>query len=104
MDIKKTYQELLEESGMSSLKDRSKKVVLKFAAKTSKNPVYSHWFKSNPNPTSVRHPTLFLEEFARTSRPYNSPLFHMRRLLNKTDHDHTPETNYIDLAHLFDNL
>ena len=98
----KGYEELLEESGLSTLKARREKAVLKFAAKTAKNPVYSHWFLLNPNHTSSRNPKIYTEEFARTSRLYNSPLFHMRRLLNKTDHDQMPETNYMDLAHLFD--
>ena len=47
---------------------------------------------------------LYQEEFARTSRLYNSPLFYMRRQLNQTKHDPDPDTDFIDLAHLFDGL
>ena len=67
-----------------------------------KNPVYAHWFKQNPNQTSDRNPTIYLEEFARTQRLYN--LFHMRRVWNKTPHDPQPDTNFLDLAYLFDDL
>ena len=76
--------------------------MLKFAAKTKRNPVYSHWFVSNPNHTSERNPTIYKEEFTRISHLYNSPLYHMRHLLNKTEHDQLPEMNYLDLAYLFD--
>ena len=100
----KTYEDLLKESGMSTLKERRERAVLKFAQKTLKNPVYSHWFRLNPNVTSQRNPVVYLEEFARTNRLYNSPLFHMRRVLNKSDHDPQPDTNYLDLAYLFDDL
>ena len=98
----KSYTDLLKESEFQTLKERRTKAVLKFAQKTSNNPVYSHWFKQNPNQTSVRKPKIYLEEFARTSRLYNSPLFHMRRVLNNTDHEDWPETNYMNLDYLFD--
>ena len=84
------------------MKDRRIKAVQKFAQKTSKNPIYNHWFKKNPNQTSTRKPRLYLEEHARTNRLYNSPLFHMRRVLNNSDHDNWHEMNYMDLAYLFD--
>ena len=100
----KSYDDLLKESGLLSLRERREIAVLKFARKTSANPIYSHWFPDNPNETSQRRPQLYKEEFARTSRSYNSPIFHMRRLLNESDHDNTPDPHYIDLAHLFDDL
>ena len=100
----KSYEDLLSESGMTTLKVRRERAVEKFARKTEGNPVYSHWFPPNPNPTSERNPTKYLEEFARTNRLYNSPLFYMRRLLNRTKHDPQPEPHYIDLAHLFNDL
>ena len=101
---KKTFEELLSGSGMSTLEARREKAVIKFAKKTEKNPVYSHWFRQNPNLTSERRPKPYLEEFARTSRLYNSPLFHMRRALNQTDHVPLLENNYFDIAYLFDDL
>ena len=101
---KKSYDELLQESGLLRLKERREIAVLKFDKKTSASPIYSHWFPNNPKPTSQRRPQLYKEEFARTSRLYNSPIFYMRRLLNENDHDNTTDPYYIDLAHLFDDL
>ena len=100
----KTYDELLSESELEPLKVRRQKGVLKFAQNASKNPIYARWFRGNPNPTSQRCPTKVEEKFARTHRLYNSPLFAMRRLLNNTPSDPEPESNYLDLAHLFDDL
>ena len=62
------------------------------------------WFPANHNQTSERNPTRYHEEFARTQRLYNSPLFYMRRLLNRTKHDPRPDPYYIYLAHLFNDL
>ena len=47
---KKSYDELLQESGLLRLKERREIAVLKFAKKTSASPIYSHWFPNNPNP------------------------------------------------------
>ena len=101
---KKSYEGLLKESGFDRLADTREAAVRKFALKTQKNPVYSHWFPYNPNQTSVRKPTVYREEFARTQRLYNSPLFYMRRLLNDTEHKEEEVYNYLDLAYLFDEV
>ena len=100
----KSYEDLLKESGLLRLRERREIAVLKFAKKTSANPIYGHWFPTNPNPTSQRRPQLYKEEFACTNRLYNSSIFHMRRLLNESEHDNTPDPHYIDLAYLFDDL
>ena len=71
----KSYKELLAESGMSFLKERLEKAVITFPPKNAKYTVYANWFKPNPNPTSERNPMVYMEEFARTSCFYNSPLF-----------------------------
>ena len=60
---------------MQALKARREAAVLKFARKTSGNPIYAHWFPLNPNQTSQRKPKIYKEEYARTQRPYNSPIF-----------------------------
>ena len=101
---KKSYEELLSESGLDTLQTRRERVVAKFAVKTQKNPVYSHWFPPNPNQTSVRKPKQYREDFARTTRLYNSPLYHTRRLLNNSPNDPQPEPQSYDLAYLFDDL
>ena len=85
----KSYRQLLEESGLQTLKERRETAMLKFAQKTSKNPVYAHWFKENPNPrrNSLRFSKPYVEEMARSERLYNSPLFYFRRLLNGTPNE-----------------
>ena len=102
----KTYDKLLTESELEPLKTRREKAFLKFAKKSANNPIYAHWFKLNQNQTSQRCPKTYEERFARTSRLYNSPLFSMRRVLNNTPNDDTDlvNQNYMDLAHIFDDL
>ena len=100
----KSYSELLTEFGLQPLKSRRQTAVLKFASKASENPIYSRWFKKNPNHTSQRNPKLFLESLARTNRLYNSPLLAMRHALNNSPDDSRPESGYLDLAYLFDDI
>ena len=100
----KSYDELLAEADLLPLKKRREIAVAKFANKTKMNPIYAHWFRDNPNQTSQRCPKRIEEKFARTERLYNSPLFYMRRLINNSPHESGHESNYLDLAHLFDDL
>ena len=97
----KSYSELLTESGLQPLKSRRETAA---ARKASENPIYARWFKKYPNHTTQRNPKLFLESFARTNRLYNSPLFAMRRALNNSPDDSRPESGYLDLAYLFDDI
>ena len=101
---KKTYNDLLKESGLPPLKTRRETAVAKFIKKTYNNPVYSYWFKPNSNMTSQRCPKLIQEKFAQTDRLYNSPMFAMRHLLTNSPHEPRHESNFMDLAHLFDDL
>ena len=91
-------------SGLHRLSDRREVAVRKFATKTAGNPVYSHWFRLNPNPTSWRKPMIYQEQYARTQGLYESPLFHMRRVLNNSEDEENDPTNYLDLAFLFDDV
>ena len=97
----KPYKQLLEESGLATLKSRRETAVLKFAQKTSENPVYSQWFRPNQNLTSQRNPKRYEEKFARTERLYKSPLYAMHRLLNKTPQTDPVLPELLDLSHLF---
>ena len=99
---KKSYEELLEESGLERLEDRRERALLKFATKTAKNPQFSHWFPLNKNRTSQRNERIYEEKHAKTDRLYRSPLFTMRRLLNNTPEkllNNNPK--YSDLSYLF---
>ena len=100
----KSYDDLLKESGLDPLKTCRQKAFLKFAKRASQNPIYSHWFKLSKNLTSDRNPRIYEEKFARTSKLYNSPLFAMRRELNASPNKPEQESNFLDLAYLFDDL
>ena len=78
------YEELLEKSGLETLKKRREKAFLKFTFNLIKNERYSAWFplveQSN---YSLRNTKTYSKEYARTTRLFNSPLFAMRRALNE---------------------
>ena len=90
----KSYAELLEESGLPTLKARRETAVKRFAEKALDNPNYQHWFTANPSQrmSSQRYSKPLLEKFARSSRLYNSPIFHMTRVLNGSPNDPPPHT------------
>ena len=96
----KTYEQLLEESGLKTLETRRNNALIKFAQKASKNPQFEHWFPLNRNRSSNRNSKIYEEKLARTDRLYRSPLFTMRRLLNQSP-EKTPnnEPCYSDLSH-----
>ena len=85
----KSYQELLQESGLPTLKARRETVIRRFAEKALDNPNYKHWFQPNPNERmgTQRFSKPLLEKRARTARLYNSPIFNMTRILNGTPRD-----------------
>ena len=83
-----SYEEMLEKSGLSSLEERRKEAVLKFAVKMSRSERFeSRWFPRwvNEHEVGLRKEKRFIEFHARTSRLYNSQLFHMRRILNENE-------------------
>ena len=53
MDIK-SYDDLLQESGLQSLADRKKTALINFAKKAANNPQFEHWFPLNNNRQSER--------------------------------------------------
>ena len=98
----KTYLELLNESGLQTLKARREKAVLKFAQKATQNPVYDHWFEENPNRSTQRASKAYTEFHANTDRLYRSPLFYMRRALNgSVDDDRNENPTVLNLDHVF---
>ena len=87
------YAELLSKLGLSTLKDCRKVAVLKFAKKTANNLVYCLWFIKNNVPSTSRPSKHCRENFSRTHRLYDNPIYVMRRLLNKTLPDIPDLTN-----------
>ena len=80
----KSYETVLELSGLDTLKERREKLVDSFAQKTSRNPRYNDtWFpKLEQTEHDTRNKLTYREEYARTERYKNSPVFYMRRRLN----------------------
>ena len=92
----KDYKELLELSGLKTLKQRREEAFSKFANKTAKNPKYGHWFPLKEKRRHTRGGNTYKEETAVGNRLYNSPIYAMRRLLNNTESERT-----IDLSGIF---
>ena len=79
------------------MKTRRENAVLKFAQKTLKNPRYAdRWFPKRDIVQHTRANNPYIEEQAKGSRLYNSPLFSMRRLMNGSESD-----NVVDLSGIF---
>ena len=81
----KTYEELLHLSGLDTLEDRRTRAFEKFAKKTLKNEKYSAWFPLKPPIRTTRSKAIYLEEKAVGNRLFKSPIFAMRRVLNRTE-------------------
>ena len=77
-----SYSSLLQLTGLKRLQERRDARCDKLARKALQNDRFKHWFPLNSIARPTRHQLNYREEFARTKRLYNSPLYHMRRLLN----------------------
>ena len=78
-----SYRELMQKAGLETLRARRDARELSFARKCSVSPRFQAWFPKLDGIRTTRSPDLFLEEYARCCRYYNSPIFSMRRRLNK---------------------
>ena len=77
-----SYRSLLEMSGLERLQTRRDNRCKKFATKCLGSERFRGWFPLNTIARPSRSRLPYMEAFARTKRLYNSPIFHMRRLLN----------------------
>ena len=78
-----TYEDLLTKAGMQKLQERREDACLKFAKKLSSSDRFRSYFPLNDQCRQVtRNKKTYIEEYARTSRLYDSPLFYFRRILN----------------------
>ena len=79
-----SYSRALTMCGEDSLQERRKKIIERFALKNHNNQRYdADWFPTRPEDQHhIRSRRRFIEEDARTSRFYKSPINHMRRILN----------------------
>ena len=77
-----SYRSLLVMTGLQTLQARRDARSLKFARKSLTNERFTHWFPLHPVERVTRNPLIYQELHARTKRLYDSPIYHMRRLLN----------------------
>ena len=77
-----SYSSLLEKTGLKKLQLRRDERCEKFAQKCLANERFKSWFPMNYIARPTRNHLPYKEEFARTKRLYNSPLYHMRQVLN----------------------
>ena len=79
-----SYETLVAENRVERLEERREKLVINFAKKTAEMKRFETWFpRRNYNGISLRRENKFEEFYARTERYRKSPLFYMRRELNK---------------------
>ena len=87
-----SYEKVLQMSGLETLETRRQKIFENFAKKTAVNPRFADWFPPAADTGyNTRQLKPYHEEYARTERYKNSPLFAMRRRLNEM----TEETRLI---------
>lgn len=83
--VRNEYEENLASSGLKKLCERRERSFEKFAQKTLSNPRFSEtWFPVNDSVEhDLRRRLKYKEFYARTERLKNSPMFAMRRCLNR---------------------
>lgn len=80
---KNSYRSLLERTDLAKLCDRRSQRADAFALRCAGGTRFSHWFPRRPHTRPTCQTQSYLEEFARCSRLWDSPLFQMRRSLNQ---------------------
>ena len=78
-----SYRELVEKSGLTTLRARRELREIKFARKCVSSPRFSRWFPARLPGRETRDGSIYEEQFVRTHRCYNSPVYSMRRRLNR---------------------
>ena len=78
-----SYRELIQKSGLTTLRARREQRELNFARKCAASERFSRWFPTRETVRTIRAGLNYQEEFAKTSRCYNSPIYSMRRRLNR---------------------
>ena len=78
-----SYRELVEKAGITTLRARREARELSFARKCASSPRFSRWFPRNEAARDTRTQLEYREFFARCVRCYNSPMYSMRRRLNR---------------------
>ena len=81
-----SYEVLLELSGICTLKQRREQAFRKFSATIEQSERFNHWLTEvGEGDYDLRRRKKYEEQYARTVRLYNSPLYAIRRLLNEDE-------------------
>ena len=78
-----SYRELMEKAGLTTLRARREARELSFARKCAGSVRFGGWFPTKLSARNTREQLCYKDQFARTQRCYNSPIFSMRRRLNR---------------------
>lgn len=76
-------RELIEKAGLTTLRSRREQREITFACKCAVTARFGHWFPVRETSRETRDLARYEERFARTHRCYNSPMYSMRRRLNR---------------------
>ena len=78
-----SYDKLVVDGTIETLECRREKLTVNFAKKCTRNERFSSWFERKNPAVNLRNSLTYEESFARTERLRKSPLYYMRRALNK---------------------
>ena len=78
-----SYKELMEKADLTTLRARREQRELAFARKCAASTRFGRWFPRHETARTSRGGLYYKEYFARCNRCYNSPLYNMRRRLNR---------------------
>ena len=83
--VDRSYNSVIEAENVPRLDCRREEMFERFSVKSSKNPRFKdRWFPlSAQTPHDTRRPLKYAEFHARTDRLLNSPLYQMRKRLNR---------------------
>ena len=78
-----SYSRLVQDGVVQTLEERRENLTVNFAKKSEASDRFKKWFPDRQYNVNVRNPQRLEESFARTERMRNSPLYYMRRALNR---------------------
>ena len=81
------YATLLAEKNVGTLKERREEAFGNYAIKLSNSERFKCWFPLNEAEVNTRGKKKYKEEYARTKRLYDSPIYAMRRFLNNYEEE-----------------
>ena len=75
------------------MEERRKQAFDNFIIKSSQSERFKQWFPENASDINLRNPKMYREDYARTQRLYNSPIYSMRRELNEDNLENQEEVD-----------